>query len=441
MTKDLVKQDINFMENPLWFQDERLAESCLDGYVWTDEEGYNYRAGYKPPVKTDQIFLLYLLLQSQRNGWSHQIKITRYQVLIECGLNNAKYWYERLEDSLKRWKMIGLEFKGTFYDGKKYHAMNFGIIDSWLIEEETKALHINFSPLYIQKIKDSTFFRYLNFNEVKALHSPLATRVYELVVKTFQGRSFWETDAVKFARKIPMNERYPADIIPKIKTVINRINEKTSLKLKLHIRPAGRGKTFLGFEKLPANTQVEIQPPVTAGLPENDEFKQLVRLIPPPENTKKTLLEAVARAFKKHGFQYAARNIRYTTQQAKKNYRAYLDRALKEDLGRGWAEDQEAHEKMEEIRTAERKAADLKRQQEIENLHRESEITKSTLAKFEALSPEEQDRIRNAAFETLKEPIKTHVREKRIGWERTLNYAIKEIMTSKMEMVQEAGKH
>lgn len=430
MTKNLVKQDINFMENPLWFQDERLAESCLEGYTWTDEEGYSYRAGYKPPVKTDQIFLLYLLLQSQRDNWAHQIRITRYQILKECGLNNAKYWYDRLEDSLRRWKMIGVEFKGTFYDGKKYQAMNFGIIDSWLIDEETKDLHVFFSTLYIQKIKESTFFRYLNFNEVKALHSPLATRVYEVVVKMFQGRSFWECDAFKFAQKIPMNEKYPADIIPKVKTAVNRINEKTSLQLKLHIRPAGRGKAFIGFEKLPAGTTVESQTPVTAGLPETDEFRRLTRLIPPPENTKKTLLEAVARAYRQHGFDYVARNIRYTTKQATQNYRAYLERALKGDLGKGWAEDQEANERMESVRAAERQEAELKRQQEVELNRRQEEQTRVILAKFSAMSQGDQDRIRLAALESMQEPMKTHVREKRIGWERALNLAIKGILAA-----------
>lgn len=441
MKKDLVKQDLNFMEVPMWFQDERLAESRTEGFVWKDNDGFTYRAGYKPPVKTDIIFLVYLLSQSQKQDWSTDLTLSRYQIIKDCNLMKSKFWYDRLEESLKRWKMIGLEFEGCFYDGKDYLSMNFGIIDSWILDKESSMLHIRLAPLYLTKIRESKFFRYLNFDEIKALHSPLATRVYELVVKMFQGRSFWETDCVKFAEKIPLNRKYPADIIPKIKTAVNRINEKTSLKLKLHIRPDGRGKAFIGFEKLPANAPIEIQPPVTAGLPENDEFKRLVLLIPPPENTKKTLLEAVARAFKKQGFQYAARNIRYTTQQAKKNYRAYLDRALKEDLGRGWAEDQEAKEKMEEIRAAERKAADLKRQQEIETLHRESEIIQAVLTKFGTLSPEEQDRIRNAALEALKEPLKTHVRERKIGWERTLNYAIKEIMTAKMEMVQEAGKH
>jgi len=437
MKKDLVKQDLNFMEVPLWFQDDRLAESRTEGFVWRDNDGFTYRAGYRPPVKTDIIFLVYLLSQSQKQGWITDLSLSRYQIIKDCNLIKSKFWYDRLEESLKRWKMIGLEFEGCFYDGKEYISMNFGIIDSWVLDKASSMLHIRLAPLYLTKIKESKFFRYLNFDEIKALHSPLATRVYEIVIKMFQGRSFWEIDCVKFAEKIPLNRKYPADIIPKIKTAVNRINEKTSLRLKLRIRPEGRGKAFLGFEKLPADTSVEVQPPVAAGLPEDDGFKRLVLLIPPPENTKKTLLEAVARAYKKHGFEYAARNIRYTTKQATRNYRAYLDRALKEDLGKGWAEDQAALEQMEAIRAAERKAAELKQQQEMEALRRDEEETQNVLSRFAALSQEEQARIRQAALEAVQEPLKTHIRERRIGWERSLNFAIKTYLMT--ERTKEAG--
>ena len=36
----LIKQDINFLENPLWFQNEKLASKKEDGYTWKDKEGY-----------------------------------------------------------------------------------------------------------------------------------------------------------------------------------------------------------------------------------------------------------------------------------------------------------------------------------------------------------------------------------------------------------------
>ena len=142
MTKDLVKHNINFLEYPLWFQDDRFAETHPDGYVWKDLEGYEYRSGYKVPVKTDAIFLLYLMLQCQRNNYTQELRLTRYQVVRDCGLLVDSKWYDRLEDSLKRWKSVNIFFQGIFYDGKTYHAINYGILDYWSVDEKTKELKI-----------------------------------------------------------------------------------------------------------------------------------------------------------------------------------------------------------------------------------------------------------------------------------------------------------
>ena len=120
MKKDLIRHNINFLEHPLWFQNDRLAENSLSGITWSDEAGYTYRCGYKMPVKTDAIFLLYLLLQSQENNYTEVITLTRYQMLKDCGKGHSKVSYDRLEDSLERWKMVGIKFEGTFYNGKAY---------------------------------------------------------------------------------------------------------------------------------------------------------------------------------------------------------------------------------------------------------------------------------------------------------------------------------
>ena len=121
MERENVKQNINFLEYPLWFQDEIAAANAEQGMIWKDREGFVYRAGYKPPVKTDAIFLLYLLMQSQRNGYKQEVTLTRYQILNDCDLDDSAKSYSRLEDSLKRWKMVGIEFIGSFYDLSLIH--------------------------------------------------------------------------------------------------------------------------------------------------------------------------------------------------------------------------------------------------------------------------------------------------------------------------------
>ena len=77
---------------------------------------------------------MYLLLKSQKENWSEIVEVSRFEVLRACQMNTGKREYLRLEESLKRWKMLTLEFHDTFYDGKKYQTINFGIIDSWEIE-------------------------------------------------------------------------------------------------------------------------------------------------------------------------------------------------------------------------------------------------------------------------------------------------------------------
>ena len=391
----LVKQDINFLEYPLWIQDEELANKAEYGYVWKDREGYVYRAGYKPPVKIDFVFLLYLLLQSQQEGWKDEIVSTKYRIIKSCGIVPSKPKYDRLEDSLKRWTMVGIEFKGTFYDGKEYQIMNFGIIDEWKIERKTRLLKIRFSPSWLLKIRESNYFKYINFEQVKSLRSPLVIRLYEILVKSFQGRNIWEINVMKLAQKIPMNEKYPADVIPKIKAAINRINEYSSLKIKLTIKRPKRGKAVFTFRKVQEDIVKNLAP--TAGLPENDSFKELITLLPQRHQGKKTILDAIASAYHKHGFEYVARNIRYSNQCCNGNYRAYLAMALKEDWGIAIQEDEEAEKRA--MKERECKAIEKANYQQEER-----ELTKRVKEYIEKLPPDELEILKEQALERL-EPL------------------------------------
>lgn len=70
MTEKMIKQDINLLEYPLWFQDECEAENLEKGFIWKHPNGkFLVKSSFKSPVKTDNIFLLYLLGQSQRQSW------------------------------------------------------------------------------------------------------------------------------------------------------------------------------------------------------------------------------------------------------------------------------------------------------------------------------------------------------------------------------------
>jgi len=244
--KELIKQDINFCEYPIWFQDSKQQGA---GLVWTDRKGFTYRIGYKMPTKTDVIFLYYLMLRSQRAGWKDELTLTQREILRGCGIPPGKRDADRLKDSLERWKMVGIKFTGTFYDGKDYQTLSFGVIDEWDLEKGTGHLNIRFAHKWLEWIKNSNYFRYIDFQQMKSLGSPLAIRLYEILIKSFQGRNEWSIDTLKLATKIPMKQKYVANVLPKIIKAVDTINAKTDLKITIIVKRPQRGQAVITFRK------------------------------------------------------------------------------------------------------------------------------------------------------------------------------------------------
>ena len=125
-------------------------------------------------------------------------------------------------------------------------------------EDGNSRLEIKLSNDWLYKIKESQYYKLIDFREMKALKTPLATRLYEILGKTFKGRNEWSIDAHKLANKIPMQEQYLTHIVAKITPAINRINNKTSLKIDLEIRKKERGKAVLVFRK--ENPSIQYNP-------------------------------------------------------------------------------------------------------------------------------------------------------------------------------------
>jgi len=324
MTKN-IKQDINFLEYPLWQPEIKSKEAK----VWKDREGFIYRAGYKVPSKTDFLFLLYLLMRSQQNDWKDDMVFTQKEILKGCSLEAGKWWRDRLKDSLERWANVTLKFEGTFYDGTEYLVMNFGIIDDWDIEKDTRHLRVRFNPKWLLRIRESNFFKYLDFEQIKALQGPIAIRLYELLIKTFKGRNTWKIDARKLAEKIPIKEKYPAHIIKKVEAAVKRINSNTSLKIDLEVERPKRGKAIFTFRKKPSRKRGG-QNPLT---------EEMIGLVRKDFRTYRTIRDAIDRWLTRKGVEYVRRNILYANEKSTKQYRVYLLSALKEDWASEWWED------------------------------------------------------------------------------------------------------
>lgn len=405
---DLIKQDMNFLEYPLWMQTVDVLTRDEEGYIWRERAGYLYLVGYKPPLKTDVLFLFYLLLKSQQAGWQDTITVTRYEVLHACGFRKDRWWYARLTESLDRWASVRIRFQGTFYDGTTYQAMNFGIIDEWVLKDDAHGLEIRFAPKWLRTIQASDFFQLLDFAHLKAFRSPLVVRLYEILSKSFQGRSVWEINAMKLAEKIPMRERYPADVIPKIQAAVKRISEHSSLHVQLRVKRPARGQAILVFEKAPDALAAPRPQPV--GLPDEAGFHALLELLPPAHRSKQTIREALATAYRQQGAAYVARNIRYTNQHCTGNYRAYLAKALRADWGAALVEDEAQAQQTHTTREAQARAEAERQRQDEARIARDHELTRRARAYLQQVPAEALAALTEEAMTRLDPALQSRAR-------------------------------
>jgi len=279
------------------------------------------------------------------------------------------------------------------------------------------------------------FFKYINFAEFKKLRSPLATRLYEILCKSFHGRDTWEINAIKMAEKIPMKERFPAHIIPKIKTAVNRINRCTDTQFVLETRQIKAGQTILCFKKQTVSKSVLMSQQTDRKafvMPDKPEITVLINLLPEQHRSQKTILEPVIAFYEMRGADYVARNIRYTNKNAKSNYRPYLLKALQNDYGLAMQEDEEAarqivaQEVMKAQVIAQSEAVEQKRRKEQE------ENKKCAQAYIESLSEKSRSDLQAEAMANMSDSIKEIVLKKGLGSKIMLNMAMENIALQKI---------
>ena len=384
MTKQ-VKQDINFLENPLWVQRDK-NKRCFE----LKDGGFTITSPRKPPTRLDILFLYYLLWLSQQNDWQETIVVSHNEILKSTGVDTGGKHRKRLRESLDRWSSILLSFEGTFYDGVKYKSFTFHIIDSWKQREGDNLLRIRFSPEWLLQIQNSTFFERIDIVSLSKLKSSLATRLYEILSKSFHGRSIWKIDAKKLALKIPMEEKYPSSLERKIRPALRKIQERTNLNVELEIEKKERGKAIFVFRKKTNSVSFEDVKPTS---------KAPIILSKVREKEKRTqrLRGILSQGLKEHEESYVLRQILYANEQAKSNYSAFLEKAIKNDWGTEW---KEALDKEEEVKTQKKEE-----QQQEQKKQREQEKSQEQSSVFQTLAKQQWETMSEEAREELKREV------------------------------------
>ena len=336
-----VKDDINFLEYPNWIvssiKNKRMfmIEKERGKYVLSVPENIDHL-----PIRKDKVVLYTLLGEITRNSFkTNEITTTRYKL--------AKYVYNRVPTtsqyngiikSLKRWFGVRVIFEGLFYNGKEYTSKGFGIIDDYEVEKDGK-LRVRFNKEYLNYIKDTNYYKYVNFEEYRKLKRPVSVRLYELLIKTFKDRKIWKIDIKKLAEKLTLELKYPSHIYAVIKPAINEINRNTELSIELEYDKDTKVCTFKLKGKKTIQQQVEIN---------QKKIQKLIDMIPQEKRTA-GVIELINSYIATHGKEYVFYNIVYANNHAKSNYKAYLKKALENNYGQEIKENVKAKQEIEQL--------------------------------------------------------------------------------------------
>jgi hypothetical protein len=364
--KSVLKQDLNFLEYPMWFQ----VSHANAPMVWSHPQGYTYRAAYRAPDQLDMLFLMFILMRSQQENYSPRLEFSRYEILKGCGCPVNPQYLIRLEDSLKRWLHVSIEFSERFYDGQKNTSAGFRLIENYRLREKDKRIEIRLSEAWLAQIQQSVYFKYLDFNYYKALRRPVSRRLFEILTRMFKNQNQFKIPLVELGSLLTLYTRrkiakggqeerviYPSDVLTAVKSALQELN-----KLSNHIgllREMGmdpREIYAVTYEVNNSRKTIEFTRISLTHL-----FDELVQL-PPPESPdtgfadpllqellsylkrqSKPLQELITQAYQRFGFEYVKWNIFYANRNGAQNYSNYLKLCLQHN----WAQEfREEYERM-----------------------------------------------------------------------------------------------
>jgi hypothetical protein len=339
MTK-LIKQDINFLEYPLYSLNGRGKKEDIK--VKIDDKKYNLRVGYKTPNSTDMLFLYYFIKRSQEKNFDRKIIMRRSEIIKEVAPSDTAYYYKRLEDTLEIWRNVGLSFQGTFYNGKEYKTIAFGVLDQGELEENGNVL-VTFNETFLKILEETNFYRYIDFNELKQLKKPISRRLYELFKKS---KFPFKIEIKKLAQKITLDRKYPSDIIIKLNPAIKEINKNTDLNILFSYKKNEFGKTICVFEQLIGELNKVKKPKEQIEL--IIELPQKIKDIVPAKYQIKSIYNIIKPYCEEPiDIEFIVSNIKYSIINSQKNFPHYLKKSLENDYA---AVEREKSQKQEKLK-------------------------------------------------------------------------------------------
>ncbi len=174
-----------------------------------------------PTAKDDQVLAALLQLTGIANNFTNpEVTFTKHQVIQLLGWDNSGWAYDRVEESLHRWKAVSVHYWNAWRDHKNgtwTDTEAVGIIEYFKIadgrrhrassEQAAQSRFVWNRELF--KSFQAGYLKPLDFGFYRSLKRPAAQRAYRFLDKRFYHQPEWEFDLRTFAcEKLGFSRNY-----------------------------------------------------------------------------------------------------------------------------------------------------------------------------------------------------------------------------------------
>ena len=256
---------------------------------------------------------------------------------------------------------------------------------------------------YLLQLKDRfTSYRLKNVIQLK---SSFSIRIYELLkqYEKLGERTFFVDTLREYLGLEDSQYKLYGDFKRKIILVAQlELAEKTDLNFEFEeikiLRRVGKIR-FIIKPQVPANPVASMDISDINKVVIDPHLFQLFELLPPPFHGKQSIRKVVEKAYKQHGFDYVMRNIVYANDRSNalkpgagkdkgNNYRAYLGKALNDDYGLAYLEDQQGKKEAEQLKQKTFAEAEQQKQREKNQIDQERENREKARVFIASYAPE-----------------------------------------------------
>ncbi len=255
---------------------------------------------------------------------------------------------------------------------------------------------------YLLQLKDC--FTKINLSVALRLKSSFSIRIYELLkqYESIGSRSFMLSELKTMLGIADSQYKLYGHLKSKVlKVAQDELAAKTDLTFDYEEIKVGRSVGKIRFtiksQRIPVSKDdpektVEVSAP-------DDTLLQLWELLPQPFQNKHSIRKLIEAAFLQYGFDYVMRNIVYSNDRSNalkpginsgkgSNYRVYLAKALNDDYGLAYMEDQQGKKEAEQAKQKTFAEAEKQKQREKNQIDQERESREKARVFIASYAPE-----------------------------------------------------